>query len=161
MPIGEIQLLGSLVRMFTTLWIHNHSSYAPYIPANSNCWYFPDYVLYFLPWCLSSHYSSHFISHWPTPDSSYFWPLLWHLPWVSPSQAGLIATSFFIHETFAGVLLRHLLHCVLLLCACLSLPPYFELLDKGPSLTHLLHPLAQCLVRNSRHAVSVPWLVDN
>lgn len=65
-------------------------------------------------------------------------PLLCSLPWVSPSQAELAATSFFIHKISTSVLLWDF-YTTCWFCVCWSLSPYFELLEKGPSLTHLLH----------------------
>ena len=65
-------------------------------------------------------------------------PLLCSLPWVSPSQAELSATSFFIYKMSTSILLWHF-YIACWFCVCWSLSPYFELLEKGPSLTHLLH----------------------
>lgn len=138
MPTWEIQPLAASEEPLQ-LWMagHSHSSSVTYIPAKSDA-----SCLLNMPYTspLVSLYMDHPTLSQPgqhqTPARCA--PLLCSLPWVSPSQAELSATSFFIYKMSTSVLLWHF-YIACWFCVCWSLSPYFELLEKGPSLTHLLH----------------------
>lgn len=163
MAVRESPLFGHIVRTYTTLTLMDTQSFFLCTQYSSQVRVLPfpwKYPILFPPWHLYSFCSSHLFLTRQLRTLAVSALFSDTFP-ESVSLCRLAAISPSIHRTSAGIFLWHLLRCVLVLCTCLTPPRYFELSEKGPSFTYLLHFLARRLVQNSRRAINLPWLVDD